>query len=138
MIDFDAVTPEEWDVARRVQEAVNIHLQVDPEARGFVACSMADGRSDGSLYDTRTQAVHHQMKSANESNFFYPKVHLGGMSLREAWAVVVYFRALRDKGIRPDHEEVLMPQDSDLLRGVAPRLVLPPRRITIPPIPRRA
>lgn len=128
MIDWAQVTPEEWDVARRVSDAVNIHLAVDPGARGFVACRMDTGASNGTLYDTRSAAVRHHMAAAEESFYFYVKIHPGGMSPKEAWVMVVYFRALREKGIRPDHEEAIMPQRAELLKNVAPRLVIPPMR----------
>jgi len=132
VIDWSKVTPEEWDVARRVSDAVNLHLAVNPAARGFVACRMDTGHSNGDLYDTRSDAVRHHMKAGEESFYFYVKLHPGGMNPKEAWVMVVYFRALRDKGIRPDHEEAIMPQRAELLKHVAPRLVIPtPRRIRL-------
>lgn len=127
MIDWSQVTPEEWDVARRISDALNLHLSVDPSARGWIACRMDDGRSNGTLYDKRSDAVRHHMKAGQESNYFYLKVHPGGMSAKEAWVQVVYFRTLRDKGIRPDHEEVILPQRAELLAPVSQRLVIPPQ-----------
>jgi len=126
MINFEAMTPEEWDVARRVADAVNIHIQANEDARGWVACSMQDGRSDGSLYDTRRDAVRHQR---DESNCFYMKVAPGGITPKEAWVNVVAFRRLRDAGIRPDHEDVTLPQRGELLGGIAPRLLIPRQHI---------
>lgn len=123
MINWDTVTPEEWDVARRVSDAVNLHIAVNENARGFVACRMDTGHSDGTLYDTRTQAVRHQ--KSDESYYFYVKVQPGGLQPKEAWTLVVAFRELRAAGIRPDHEDVTIPQRSELLTHVAPRLVLP-------------
>jgi hypothetical protein len=125
MIDWTQVTPEEWDVARRVSDAMNLHLHVNPSARGWIACRMDDGRSNGDLYEKRSDAVRHHMKAGEESFYFYLKVHPGGMAPKEAWVMVVYFRSLRDKGIRPDHEEVVMPHRAELLAPVAPRLVIP-------------
>lgn len=122
MINFEAMTPEEWDVARRVADAVNLHILANEDARGWVACSMQDGRSDGNLYDTRRDAVRHQ---SDETNRFYLKVAPGGIQPKEAWVSVVYFRSLRDAGIRPDHEDVTLPQRAELLKGVAPRLLIP-------------
>jgi hypothetical protein len=122
MINWDTMTPEEWDVARRVSDAVNLHISVNEQARGWVACRMDTGESDGSLYDTRSDAVRHQK---NESFCFYLKVQPGGMTAKQAWVNVVAFRKLRDAGIRPDHEDVTLPQRAELMRHVAPRLVLP-------------
>lgn len=120
------MTPEEWDVARRVADAVNIHLLANDGARGWVACRMDDGRSDGALYDTRAAAVRHQ---SNESFCFYLKVAPGGIQPKEAWVNVVAFRKLRDAGIRPDHEDVTLPQRGELLGTIAPRLVIPRQNV---------
>jgi hypothetical protein len=125
MIEWDKVTPEEWDTARRVADAVNLHLEVDPEARGFVACRMDDGRSNHTLYDTRSDAVRHHMASGQESNYFYVKVGPDSLSPRAAWVLVVSFRRLRDAGYRPDHEDVQLPHRRELLRGLDPRLAPP-------------
>jgi hypothetical protein len=133
VINWDEVTPEEWDVARQVSDAMNIHLAVNADARGFVACRMDTGKSNGELYDTRADAVRHHMKNGEESFYFYLKLHPGGMNPKEAWVMIVYFRALREKGIRPDHEDVFMPQRSELLKNVSPRLVVPRQPGFIPP-----
>lgn len=140
MIDFSKVTPEEWDVARRVADAVNIHITANPDARGFVACRMDDGRSNGDLYDTRKDAVRHHMKAGQESNYFYVKVTPDGLTPRAAWVLVVAFRRLRDAGIRPDHEDVQLPQRRELLARVDRRLAVPrlaPQDLIIPDTFRR-
>lgn len=126
MIDWSTVTPEEWDTARRASDAVNLHIAADPDARGYVACRMDDGRSNGDLYDTRADGVRHHMKGGQESNYCYLKVTPGGMGPREAWVMIVAFRKLRDAGIRPDHEDVVLPQRRELLARLDPRLA-PPR-----------
>ncbi|MFG2848499.1 hypothetical protein ACGF12_35870 [Kitasatospora sp. NPDC048296] len=125
MIDWDKVTPEEWDTARRVSDAVNLHIAATPDARGFVACRMDDGRSNGDLYDTRRDAVRHHMKAGQESNYLYIKVVPGGITPRSAWVMVVAFRKLRDAGIRPDHEDVQLPHQRELLAGIDRRLAVP-------------
>jgi len=148
MIDWDAVTPEEWDVARRVADAVNIHLAADPDARGFVACRMDTGRSDGNLYDTRSDAVRHMMPSGEESWYMYVKVTPEGATPKGAWVYVVQCRAMRERGIRPDHEDIQLPTRLEALarltgdRRLAPRpgihdLVLPSSALIVPDTFRR-
>jgi hypothetical protein len=140
MIDWSTVTPEEWDTARRVSDAVNLHIAADENSRGFVACRMDDGRSNGSLYDTRSDAVRHHLAGGQESNYLYLKVTPGGMSPREAWVMVVAFRRLRDAGIRPDHEDTVLPQRRELLAGIDRRLSVPritPQSLIVPDTFRR-
>ncbi|MEU9048382.1 hypothetical protein AB0D63_43340 [Kitasatospora sp. NPDC048343] len=140
MIDWEKVTPEEWDTARRVSDAVNLHIAADPDARGYVACRMDDGRSDNALYDTRGDAVRHHMKAGQESNYFYVKVTPDGLTPKAAWVLVVAFRKLRDAGIRPDHEDVQLPQRRELLAGLDRRLSVPrldPASLVLPDTFRR-
>jgi hypothetical protein len=47
--------------------------------------------------------------------------------------LIVSFRSLRDRGIRPDHEDVVIPQRGELLQNIAPRILLPRVRQNIPP-----
>lgn len=106
-------TQEEWDSAARLRDAVNVHIDaIGSEAAGkYVAVRLADGRSDGVLYDTRRDAARHQP----DPWCFYVKVNPGGMQLREAWTVLCYARqARKNAGVVFSEEEAVLPQRLEL------------------------
>jgi len=108
------------DAARRCADVVNLHAYADPESTGhFVAIRLSDGGSDGALYDTREQAVSHQL---HPEWCTYVQIHPGGMTPQEAEAVLRYWRALSDACVRPDDQSsagILMPLTSrDQLRHI--------------------
>ena len=118
-------TDEEWDAARRMADAVNLHVAVQNaqmgngrERPGYVAIRLSDGRSpDGKLYDTRKDAARHQADPWN----FYVRVGRESMSPREAWIVLNHSRAAKRRGVVFSEEEVITPQRLELVRGVIPR-----------------
>jgi hypothetical protein len=105
-------TEEEWSAARRLADAVNEQLlRHGAEAHGkYVAVKLADGSSDGVLYDTRRDATRHQ----SDPWCFYVKVQVGGIQPREAWTVLVYARKAKERGIVFTEEEVILPQRLEL------------------------
>jgi hypothetical protein len=75
----------------------------------WIAVRLSDGGSDGSLYDTRADAVRHQL---HETLCAYVKVPPGGMQPNEADIFLNYHRDLYDKGFRlpdPDFALPMMP-----------------------------
>jgi hypothetical protein len=75
----------------------------------WVAIRMNDGGWDGTLYETRRDAVKHQFY---EQFCCYVKVPPGGMTAKEADAFLSYHRALYDAGFRlpdPEFQPPLMP-----------------------------
>jgi hypothetical protein len=64
------------DDACRASEQVNLHLFAHPDnIRGFVALRLADGGSDGVLYDSRKDAV--VAKFPNEALYIYIQAQPG-------------------------------------------------------------
>jgi len=64
------------DDARRASEQVTLHLLAHPDnVHGFVALRLADGGSDGVLYDSREAAV--TAKFPNEALYVYIQVQPG-------------------------------------------------------------
>jgi len=87
------------DDAKRCAEAVNIHLRVvGNEAIGkWVAVRLSDGGSDMNLYDTKQQAVDHQL---NEFLCAYVCIPPNGMSVQDAGDYLRITRQMYDAGIR--------------------------------------
>jgi hypothetical protein len=123
-LDFSQVTPEEWDAARRMAEAVNLHVlacAADRDQRTvppFIAIDLADGRCpDGTLYDSRADAVRHQKSDYR----FYVKIGPATMSDREALVCLMYARRAYATGHVFAEEEVVMPQRLELAAPFIPR-----------------
>lgn len=93
--------------AKRVSDAVNLHVAaLGPwEAKGkWVAVRLANGRSDGTLYDTRRDAVRHQ---SDERLCAYVCVQPSGMSVCDAESFLSFHRKAYGAGFRltdPDHQ----------------------------------
>lgn len=92
------------DEARRAADAVNLHIAaLGHEAYGkWVAIRLSDGGSDGTLYDTRPDAIRHQLHEQLCAYFCIPP--FGNLlSPPEAEAFLTYTRSLYDAGYRiPD------------------------------------
>lgn len=91
---------EDLDRAKRLSGIVNalaICQPLDVLMNSWIAVSLADGGTDGVLYDTRLDAVRHQ---AYEKQCAY--LHLrsapGGMQVREAYAFLKFHRDAYDSG----------------------------------------
>lgn len=120
------VPMELWDAARRLADAVNLHMLAmvaeNRDRPGFVAIRLEDGRSpDGVLYDTRRDAVRHQ----SDPKMFYVKVGKMSMGATEAVTVLKFARMALKSGIVFADEDPQLPQLSELQpRGKFPRISL--------------
>lgn len=107
------------DASKRVSDYHNLHLLAGESARAFCgrnphvglvfACALADGRSDGTLYDTLQDAVDHQHH--NEDWYAYFRVTNGGMSVCQAASMLRLHRQAQLAGVR--------------MQGTRPRLAIP-------------
>lgn len=90
---------EVTDAGRRLSEAVNIALLGQgPGAAGrWVAARLIDGVSDGVLYDTKQDAVRHQL---HEQLCCYVMITPDGMSPKDATRYLQINRQLYDAGMR--------------------------------------
>jgi hypothetical protein len=120
-INWRAMTREEWDTARRAADQLNVHLLAHgSEAHGkFVAIRLSDGGSDGVLYETRYDAVRHQLHA---SQCVYARVTVGGASPKAMWVLMVYMRQIYDAGGRFETEAPRLPLLGEHLGMVSPRL----------------
>jgi hypothetical protein len=93
------------DAAKRMADAVNMHLFLG-EVDKWLAFSLADGRSpDNTAYDTREEAVRYQ--KWDRDNFVYIHITPDGMHPKAAMAFLTYVRQLHDRGFRlPDPENL--------------------------------
>jgi hypothetical protein len=87
------------DLGRRASSIINSHLAIDREyATGkWVALRMSDGGSDGVLYDTRADAINHQL---HEQYCCYIKITRDGITDAHARRFIELNRKLYDAGCR--------------------------------------
>ena len=111
--------------AQRLAGIVTKHLQDDYEQaiNSWVAVRLANGGTDGALYDTREAAIRHQ---PNEFRYFYIKIPPDGMTVRIAVSLLKTNRQLANAGMRladPD-KEIIPPITAEDLPGATalPRL----------------
>lgn len=93
------------DAAKRMADTVTLHSLTGAWLR-WCAIRLSDGGSDGVIYDTRADAVRHQL---HETLCAYIRVPPGGMAAREAEAVLAYHRAVYDAGFRLPDPEAFVP-----------------------------
>lgn len=111
------------DAANRMRDAVN--LQVCAGALGvrarhlrWLAIRLEDGRSDGTVYESRADAVRHTQNKAR--GWFYVKVGAESMGEREAIIVLQQARQAFASGIVFAEQDVVTPQLSELLQPFIP------------------
>jgi len=84
------------DLGRRASENVNLHV-LGGNVGKWVALRLSDGSSDGIPYDTRSDAIHHQL---HEQLCCYVRVPQEGMPPEHARRFIELNRALYAAGYR--------------------------------------
>lgn len=118
------ITAEERDSAKRLADAVNLHVHARLAAGGdappgYVCIQLSDGRDpDGVMYDTRKDVFRHH---PFERYLFAVKVGMETMPEREALIVLQMARMAFKRGVIFSEEEVVAPQLSELMSGMIPR-----------------
>jgi hypothetical protein len=112
------------DAAKRVSDAYRLHRSaLGNEAAGrWIAVSLADGASDGALYDTKTAAARHQ--HGREEWFAYVVIGAWDMDVCEAEDYLASVRLWHEAGIPlTDPREVIpratVEDQRSLIRSVA-------------------
>jgi len=119
---MNAISPEVEESAKRMCEAVNIHVLANNEigrtSPGFVAINLDDGRSlDGVLYDNRADATRH---NRNKTGVAFIMVGRNSMPLNEAIIVLQTNRKAAKNGVMFTEEQVVVPHLTELLDGYIP------------------
>lgn len=124
---MDHVTEEETSSAKRMADAVNLHVMAvlaegsGRERPGFIAIRLEDGRpSDEAnpLYDSRADATRHNM---SDPAVCYIKIGRETMPLSEALIVLQMNRMAYKRGVVFTEEEVIVPQLTELMNPFIPR-----------------
>lgn len=124
------------DAAKRLSDTYRLHriaLGFDANRKWF-AVSLADGRGDNVLYDTKLECVTHQHH--NESNYAFIRIMAPDMNVCEAEVMLATVRRLTDAGFRmadPDHrsggmepiKRLTMEDQIAAMRGRATNLIMP-------------
>lgn len=113
------MSSDDLDAARRCSETISLHLMADREQaiNSWVAIRLSDGGSDGQLYDTRSDAIRHQL---HEMQCAYIKITPDGISVKDAGLFLKLNRKAYDAGLRfadPDNpnRELVVPIRLELL-----------------------
>ena len=91
------------DHAKRAYDIMNMHLiaKGDSSWGCWVALRLSDGGSDGTLYETRSEAIAHQL---HETQCCYLVIPPTGFTLSEVREFLNLSRSLRERGARiPSH-----------------------------------
>ena len=125
------------DAAKRVSDTYRLHKTAQGAAAlgRFIAVALADGTSDGVLYDTKTDAVRHQHH--NEMWFAYVCIGPHDMAPCEAEEFLATVRLFYDAGIpMQDPREVIarstVEDQRSLVRSIAARGRVRPRNLVYP------
>lgn len=130
--NFYTATSSEYNAAKRCSDIVNgyaVAYPADQLYNSWIAIKLADGDSDGVLYDNRKAAVRHQ---SDEKVCAYLSLRSapGGMTVKDAFLFIAYHRAAYDAGYRlpdPDDmnggQELVMPIERAAVDGQLARLL---------------
>lgn len=106
--DSDQLTAELMDAGRRAADAINAyraHRNWDELQRKWLAVKMSDGTTDGTLYDTRKDAVKFQRDERFCFYFSFQNAY-GGVSARDMALLILFNRKAYKAGMRltdPEH-----------------------------------
>lgn len=104
------------DAANRCSDAIRIHILAGMAGK-WAAIRLSDGGSDGTPYDSRRDAIRHQL---HETQCAYIKVPLDDMSPMHAERFLAAVRKCYDGGFRlidpDDQRELILPYTKEDLR----------------------
>jgi hypothetical protein len=121
------------DAAKRAYDVIReIATHVDYDERmgySFVALRLSDGGSDGNMYDTKPNAVRHQVHEMQCAYFSFRRMPNGFASPADAALFLAYHRMAYDAGFRlPDPDDkrggpdLIMPITGEQLQNQLNRL----------------
>lgn len=120
---MEGLKQEEIDAAKRLMDAVNLHVQANMasgrDTPGYVAIRLGDGRSpDGILYDNRRDATRHNRWTRDIA---FIRVGKDTMPFKEAVIVLQMHRRAYVNGVVFTEEEIVVPQMTELMQPFIPR-----------------
>lgn len=103
LVKHDAGCPQggpHSDAAKRVADTYNMHRVADPYGciRKWIACALADGASDNTLYDSKQDAIRCQHN--NENWYTFICIGPATMSVCAAEVMLNVARRVYDAGMR--------------------------------------
>jgi hypothetical protein len=102
---MQAISPELKDAGKRASDAVNCYITFQPWdelRRKWIAIRLSDGSSDGVLYDTKRDAVRHQLHEMQCAYVAFINLP-GGSSPRDMSIFLAFCRDAYEAGFRlPD------------------------------------
>lgn len=90
------------DAAKRLSDLVNnivVFQPLDVVTHSWIAVRLSDGSYDGTLYDSRFEAVRHQTYE-QQCAYVHLSQAMGGMHIREAYAFLKFHRDAYDAGLK--------------------------------------
>jgi hypothetical protein len=106
------------DIGKRASSVINLHV-VSGAVGKWAALRLSDGGSDGIAYDTRRDAIKHQL---HESLCCYVKVPPDGMPVADATRFILVNRAIYNAGFRltdpDDPREPILPMTEEEILGL--------------------
>lgn len=93
------------DTAKRASDIVTLAALAGDTGR-WVAIRLIDGGYDGTVYDSREDAISHQL---HPEHCTYVLIPPGGMTPNEAKHVIAYWRELTLHGVKDDRTDVQWP-----------------------------
>ena len=112
-----APAPAFSDAAKRCSDMIRLHI-VAGQAGRWAAVRLSDGGSDGVAYDSRPDAIRHQL---HESQCAYVKIPRDDMPPEHAERYLAFHRLAYEAGFRlvdpEDRREVIMPYTREAFRA---------------------
>jgi len=78
------------DAAKRLSDTYCLHVAAGARKGGVIAVKLSDGTSDGTVYDSRYDAVRHQHH--NERWYAFLRIGAGHMTVCEAASLLMFHR----------------------------------------------
>jgi hypothetical protein len=134
--NFALAKAEDIDSAKRMADIINERLTWFPFhelASKWMAFKLENGDSDKQMYDTRRDAVRHQVNE-NLCCYFTFRNCPGGVQLRDAWLYMQFHRHAYSKGARladPDNanggRDFILPITRSGVASQVSKLIVPGR-----------
>lgn len=108
------------DAGRRMSDIVNGKIVAHPfdeMKNSWMAFKLLDGSSDGNLYDSKSDAVRHQLDEFS-CCYLFMRECMSGMSARDATIYMEFNRKAHAAGMRmPDPAQVIAPTGRDMIEA---------------------